>query len=62
MAKGTEKKPGCCRRHPVCCGTTFLTIGLLAGAAAIALGASYHAIHHKVDVFIQQVRLVVCVL
>ena len=55
MADGNEKKPGCCRGHPVCCGTTLLVVGLLAGAVVISLGAAYHAIHDAVDSYIQHV-------
>ena len=41
MAEGAEKKPGCCRRHPVACGVTLLVVG----AVSLAVVGAAIGIH-----------------
>ena len=39
MAGQSEKKGGCCRRHPVACGVTLLVVGFVSlGVVGAAIG------------------------
>ena len=55
MADGRGEQRGCCRRNPVCCGTTLILVAGFSFVVAVALGATYHPLRNKVDEIIKSV-------